>query len=105
MTNYSREYCRARSCPSHHRTTPHKSMLQAANPKVTKQKTFKGYFAQSNPEFLTTSDNQQKKREKYYPSCQHRENAASESSHHPNLIYINNKKIAVASKKNALPVL
>ena len=35
MTNHSRKCCRAWWCPSHHRTTPHKSMLQAANPKVT----------------------------------------------------------------------
>ncbi len=34
MTNHSRECCRSKCCPSHHRTTPHKSTLQAANPKV-----------------------------------------------------------------------
>ena len=35
MTNHSRECCRARCCPSHYRTTPHKSTLPASNPKVT----------------------------------------------------------------------
>ena len=40
MTSHSRECCRARCCPSHHRTAPHKSMLQAANPKVTLESIF-----------------------------------------------------------------
>ena len=40
MTNHSCECGRAKGCPSHHRTTPHKSTLQAANPKVTLESMF-----------------------------------------------------------------